>query len=124
VFLRFNPGCLVFLLFAALIGGTPLLVGIARLFLFGFLALALFAIGASWWVRNRALPLARERHDRFVEILVHLLVRLAEVDGNLDRREVTVIRDFFEREFGYSGERLLQIRDLIKTARTSTVTIA
>ncbi|HEY2776120.1 MAG TPA: TerB family tellurite resistance protein [Candidatus Binatia bacterium] len=119
-----NLGCLLFLLLIAMIGGAPLLVGLARVILFFFVASSLAGLFGSWWLRRRAIPMAAARHERFVFILVHLLVRLAEADGSLDRREVTVIRDFFARELGYSDERLLAIRDLIKAARVSTVSVA
>ena len=118
-----NIGCLIFLLLMALVGGGPLLVGFARLALFFVVVTALAGTVAAWWLGRRALPAFQQHHDRFVETLVLLLVRLAEVDGNLDRREVTVIRDFFEHQFGYRGERLLKIRDLIKAARVSPVSV-
>lgn len=123
-----NLGCLLFLLLMLAVGGGPLLIGLARLALFfAVFTLAAAAIG-SWWLRRHAVRLytssQSERHNRYVETLVALLVRLAQVDGPLDRREVTVIRHFFERDLGYSGERLLWVRDLIKEAQTSTESVA
>src|SRR5262245_53997295 len=117
---RPSLGCLWIILAILLIGGTPLLVGILRVFAVG----VIIAIGAGtvlmWWMRRHAViqyTSARGAHSRrFVEILVALLVRLAEVDGTLDRREVTAIRHFFQYGLGYRGERLLWIRDLIKAA--------
>jgi DnaJ like chaperone protein len=123
-----NIGCLVFLLLLVLVGGAPLLVGLARLALFGFVALAIAGTVGSWWLRRRAVPFhdqqGNARHDRYVETMVALLVRLAEVDGTLDRREVTVIRHFFQRDLGYNDEKLLWVRDLIQAARASTVSVA
>jgi DnaJ like chaperone protein len=129
VYLRFpNIGCLLPLLLIALIGGTPLLVGVARLFLFFFVTTALLGIVGTWYARRRAVPFDKQdgnlRHDRYVQTMVELLVRLAQVDGTLDRREITVIRHFFQRDLGYTEEKLLWVRDLIQEARQSTVSIA
>jgi DnaJ like chaperone protein len=125
---RANLGCLWLLLAVMLIGGTPLMVGLLRVFAV-FVLVTMIAGGAlTWWVRrNAVLQYARQRgpHSRrFVEILVALLVRLAQVDGALDRREVTAIRHFFQYGLGYRGERLLWVRDLIKAARSGRESVA
>lgn len=125
---RANLGCLWILLFALLIGGTPLLVGLLRVF--GAFVLVTLIGGAvlTWWVRrNAVIQYTRTRGPRsrrFVELLVALLVRLAESDGALDRREVTAIRQFFQYGLGYRGEQLLWIRDLIKATRTTREDVA
>ncbi len=124
MYYRFNLGCLWLLLLILLLGGTPLLIGVLRVFA-GFIVLTLVG-GAllSWWIRRHAVLEYRRarsaRGARFVELLVALLVRLAEIDGQLDRREVTAIRRFFEQRLGYRGEQLLWIRDLIKASRRSS----
>jgi len=128
VIFRPNLGCLLFLLLLLAVGGGPLLIGLARLALFfAVFTMAAAAIG-SWWLRRHAVRLytstQSESHNRYVETLVTLLVRLAQVDGPLDRREVTVIRLFFERDLGYEGERLLWVRDLIKDAQHSTQSVS
>ncbi len=121
---RGNLGCLWALLLLALIGGSPLLVGLLRVFL--ALALITTVAGAvgSWWIKRRAVEFYTrsqgEAHNRFVELLVVLLVRMAEVDGTLDRREVAAVRHFFERNLGYRDERLAWLRDLIKASRHRT----
>ncbi len=123
MYYRFNLGCLWLLLLILLLGGTPLLIGVLRVFA-GFVVLTLIG-GAvlSWWIRRHAVLEYRRarstRGVRFIELMVALLVRLAEVDGQLDRREVTAIRRFFEQRLGYRGEQLLWIRDLIKESRRS-----
>ena len=115
-----NAGCLVFLLALALAGGTPLFVGLARLAGFLFFGTMLAGTFAAWRLRKRAAA----SQERFEETLVFLMVRLAQADGSLDRREVTVIREFFQAQLGYPPEKLLRIRDLIKEARDSAVTVA
>ena len=118
-----NIGCLWLALIVLLIGGTPLLFGLLRVF--GAFVLVTLVAGAafSWWLRRHAvIEYARTRRTesrRFVELLVALLVRLAKSDGALDRREVTAIRHFFQYGLGYHGEQLLWIRDLIKTSQSS-----
>jgi DnaJ like chaperone protein len=102
----------------------PLLIGVVRVF-FG-LVLIVFVVGmaATWWIRRNAVlhytQTRGSRHRVFVEKLVVLLVRLAEIDGELDRREVAAIRQFFQNDLGYKDEQLLWIRDLIKESRRST----
>ena len=125
---RANLGCLWVLLAAVLIGGTPLMVGVLRLFAVFVLVTMIGGGAMTWWLRrNAGIEYARmrgTRSRRFVEILVALLVRLAEVDGELDRREVTAIRHFFQHGLGYRGEQLLWVRDLIKATRASDENIA
>jgi DnaJ like chaperone protein len=119
-----NIGCLWLALLLLLLGGTPLLAGVIRVF--GFLLLAAFfgTVALTWWLRRQAVVrYARsqtEDHNRFVEVLVALLVRLAEVDGPINRGEVSAIRRFFEESLGYQAERLLWVRDLIKASRRSS----
>jgi DnaJ like chaperone protein len=124
---RTNLGCFWLFLLILLIGGTPLLVGVMRLFL-GFVVLALVG-GAlfTWWIRRNAVLSytsgQSERHNRFVRLLVSILVRLAEIEGPLDKREVAVIRKFFQEQLGYRDERLLWVRDLIKESREHTQSV-
>ena len=125
-----NVGCLWLALLILLLGGTPLLIGVIRVFAGFVLVAVVAAVAASWWLRRRAVRFYTEsqsaEHNRFVELLVALLVRLAEIDGDLDRREVAAIRTFFQRELGYRGERLVWLRDLVKEsrrARASTETL-
>jgi DnaJ like chaperone protein len=124
---RANFGCLWLFLLIALIGGSPLLIGVMRLFL-GFVIVALVAGAAfSWWIRRNAVITytshQSEAHNRFVRLLVAILVRLAEIDGPLDRAEVTAIRRFFQDHLGYHDERLVWVRDLIKESRGSTESV-
>ena len=123
---RGNLGCLWTLLLLALIGGSPLLVGLLRVFLALALIASVAGIVGSWWIKRRAVEFYTrsqgQAHNRFIELLVVLLVRLAEVDGSLDRREVAAIRHFFEHKLGYRDERLLWLRDLIKASRDHSET--
>jgi len=119
-----NIGCLWLALLLFLIGGTPLLVGVLRLFGAFLLAAFVGTVALTWWLRRQAVvryaQSQTEAHHRFVEILVALLVRLAEVDGPINRGEVSAIRKFFQHSLGYREERLLWVRDLIKASRRSS----
>jgi DnaJ like chaperone protein len=119
-----NIGCLWLALLLFLIGGSPLLVGVLRVFGAFLLVAVIGTVGLTWWLRRQAVVrYARsqtEAHNRFVEVLVALLVRLAEVDGPINRGEVGAIRKFFQQSLGYRDERLLWVRDLIKTSRRSS----
>ena len=119
--MQFNLGCLWLVLAILLIGGTPLLVGLLRVFAAFVLVVMLTGLALSWWIRRHAVVdyvQARSAQSRrFIELTVELMVGLAEVDGELDRREVTAIRRVFQDGLGYRGEQLLWIRDLIKASR-------
>ena len=115
-----SSGCLIVLLLLALAGGTPLVMGLARLAFFGFAGAMLLAAVGAWRLRGGI----RQRQALFEHTLVHLLVRLAEADGNLDRREVTVIRTFFQQQMRYDADALERIRQLVHEARGSSITVA
>jgi len=124
---RGNLGCLWLVLLLLPVGGGPLLVGVLRLFLFfAFVVIAGGALG-SWWLRRNAVRIytstRSDRHNRFVTLLVPLLVRLAELNGELERSEVAAIRTFFQTRLGYADERLLWLRDVIKEARGADISI-
>lgn len=120
---RGNLGCLWLLLLIALLGGSPLLIGVLRLFLIFALAAGVCGWLLTLWLRRYAIDQYTaqrgEAHKRFVQLLVALLTRLAELDGQIDEREIRAIRRFFERNLGYRGEQLLWVRDLIKESRRS-----
>ncbi|MFP6627083.1 MAG: molecular chaperone DjiA [Deltaproteobacteria bacterium] len=124
---RGNLGCLWLLLLAFVIGGAPLLMGVLRLFVSFVVMAGLAGLAASWWLRKRAIgyytSTQSEHHNHFVQLLVTLLMRLAHLDGTLDRREVAAIRNFFERELGYKDERLLWLRDVMKESMRSSATV-
>jgi DnaJ like chaperone protein len=118
---RTNIGCLWLILLLLVIGGSPLVVGLLRIAGAFVLVLFISSLALGWWLRRHAVVrYARtqtEAHNRFVELLVALLVHLAEVDGPINSGEVAAIRRFFQDTLGYRGERLLWVRDLIKASR-------
>ena len=101
---RGNLGCLWLALALLVVGGTPLLIGVLRVFFFFIALLVVGGAALSWWIRRQAVRAYTEthgpRHNRFVELLVGLLMRLAEIDGTLSRAEVTAVRTFFEQRLG------------------------
>lgn len=52
----------------------------------------------------------------FTANLVALLTAVAKADGQVDREEVAVIRQFFQHNLGYHGNELELIKNLIKQA--------
>ena len=64
-----------------------------------------------------------ETHNTFVFLLVNILVKIAQIDGKVTRDEVKTIRHFFQYNLHYSQNQLYWIKELIKEALASTVSI-
>lgn len=126
-----QPGCggcfLIALLFVFITGGAPALInflgwiffsGIAGVFLF----IALFW-GFSFWLQKRVSiyeSSQTESHNRFVYLLVHILVHIAKIDGNVSKEEITTIQNFFQYNLRYNQTQMSWVKNLIKDAMTQT----
>ena len=64
-----------------------------------------------------------ETHNKFVFLLVNILVKIAQIDGTVTRDEVKTIRHFFQYNLNYSQSQLYWVKELIKEALGSTATI-
>ena len=128
---RQQPGCggclLIFLLIVFLFGGARGLINFLGTLLFSGLAGVLLFIGLFWgltyFIQRKVDSYASsqsESHNRFVWLLVRILVRIAKIDGELTREEVTTIRTFFQYNLHYSQTQMLWVKDLIKDALKST----
>jgi DnaJ like chaperone protein len=126
-----EPGCggclLVFLALVLLSGGAPLLFQVLGLLLYAglFLFLALVALfwATTFFIRKKVSAYERsqtEAHNHFVFLLVHILVKIARIDGTITRREIATIRRFFQLHLNYCQSQLMWVRDLIKEATHST----
>ncbi|MEW6218802.1 MAG: DnaJ domain-containing protein [Thermodesulfobacteriota bacterium] len=129
-----GPGCLGWLvilgLFALLSGGMPfflnLLGALALTGLFGLLLIVAIFWGITAYLRRLVGQYERsqtEAHNTFVFLLVHILVRIAQLDGQVSREEVAIIRHFFREQLRYSTSQMLWIRELMKEALASRETL-
>lgn len=129
-----GPGCggclLLLLLTLLLLGGAPLLFnffGALLLGLFLFLLAGLSALWAfSWYVRRKIRLYEQsqsESHNLFVHLLVQILVRIAQLDGTVTRAETAAISEFFRVHLNYNHQQLLWVKELIREAMASRLTL-
>jgi len=129
-----QPGCggcfLLILLLIFISGGAPLLFEFLGIIVFGILFLMLSGIAAFWaftfYVKRQVSAYEKsqtETHNTFVFLLVNILVKIAQVDGKVTRDEVKTIRHFFQYNLHYSQNQLFWVKELIKEALASTVSI-
>ena len=129
-----QPGCggclLLLLLLIFLSGGAPLLFEFLGLLVFIILFIMLSGIAAFWaftyYVKRQVSAYEKsqtETHNTFVYLLVNILVKIAQVDGNVTRDEVKTIRHFFQYNLRYSQNQLFWIKELIKEALVSAASL-
>lgn len=129
-----GPGCggclLLFLLLAFLTGGAPALFRVLGVLVYGalffFLAVAAAVWGTTWFLRRKVSEYEQsqtEAHNEYVSLLVHILVRVAQLDGTVSREEIAIIRRFFQVRLRYNQSQLLWVKDLIKEAMASDVPV-
>ncbi len=100
------------------------------LIVFGVLFLMFSGIAAFWaftyYMKRQVSAYEKsqtETHNTFVFLLVNILVKIAQVDGTVTRDEVKTIRRFFQYNLNYSQNKLYWVKELIKEALVSTVSI-
>lgn len=129
-----QPGCggclLIALLLTFIFGGAQGFINLLGTLLFSGLAGVLLFIGLSWgftyFIRKKVSSYESsqtESHNRFVWLLVRILVRIAKIDGELTREEVSTIRTFFQYNLHYSQTQMAWVKDLIKDALKSTASL-
>ncbi len=129
-----QPGCGGCLLIAALIifvsGGAPALLSFLGAIVYSGLAAVLIFIalfwGFSYWVKKQVIDLEKsqtESHNRFVWLLVHILVHIAKIDGKISKEEILTIQRFFQQNLRYNQTQMRWVKDLIKEATASTQTL-
>jgi len=120
-------GCLIVAILVLLaMGGLPLLVNVLGFFLFSGL-FTIFLVMLGFWGLTRYLRGAAgryqqsqtESHNRFVFLLVHILVKIARADGTVTKQEIAAIENFFRRHLGYNQAQMYWLRDLISEATRS-----
>ena len=129
-----QPGCggcfLLILLLLFITGGAPLLFDFLGIIVFVILFLMFSGIAAFWaftfYIKRQISAYEKsqtEDHNTFVFLLVNILVKVAQIDGTVTRDEVKTIRHFFQYNLRYSQNQLYWVKELIKEALASTVSI-
>ncbi|BCO08327.1 hypothetical protein GF1_07030 [Desulfolithobacter dissulfuricans] len=127
-----QPGCGGCLLITALIllatGGLPAVANFfGFLFLSGLIGVLLLIaafFGFSWYVQRRVSMYEAsqtETHKRFVHLLVHILVKMAQADGHFTKAELKTMLNFFQYSLRYNQDQMYWVKQLIKDARDADV---
>jgi DnaJ like chaperone protein len=125
-----QPGCggclLIILLIVFISGGAPALINFLGTLIYtvlaGILLLAALFFGFSFWVRKKVATYEHsqsESHNRFVWLLVQILIHTAKLDGQITRDEIQTIHRFFQYNLRYSQTQMLWVKELIKEATNS-----
>jgi DnaJ like chaperone protein len=131
---REQPGCggclLILLLFIFLSGGARGLIDFLGLLMFSGLAGVLFFIALFWgityWIQKKISTYESsqtESHNRFVWLLVQILINIAKIDGQVTKEEITTIQNFFQYNLRYSQTQMMWVKDLIKEAISTGTTL-
>ncbi|HKJ65454.1 MAG TPA: DnaJ domain-containing protein [Desulfopila sp.] len=129
-----QPGCggclLVLLLIIFVTGGAPALINFLGALLFsGLLGIIIFVAlfwGFSYWVRKRVADYEAsqsESHNRFVWLLVNILVNISKIDGQVTKEEISTIHRFFQYNLKYNQTKMMWVKDLIKEAISSDASL-
>jgi DnaJ like chaperone protein len=129
-----QPGCggclLILLLIIFVTGGAPALINFLGALLFSGLAgiiifVAIF-LGFSYWVQKKVANYEAsqsESHNRFVWLLVNILIHISKIDGQVTKEEISTIHRFFQSNLGYTQTKMIWVKDLIKEALSSPATL-
>ncbi len=120
-------GCLLLLVVLALVtGGAPALLNLLGFIFYSGLAGVLLLVGAFWaftyYVRRRVSTYEAtqtDSHNRFVFLLVNILVKIAQADGHFTRAELAAILNFFQYQLRYNQDQMYWVKQLVKEARVA-----
>jgi DnaJ like chaperone protein len=126
-----QPGCggclLIALLFIFLTGGAPALISFLGTLIYTGLAGVLIFIALFWgftyWVQKKVATYEQsqsESHNRFVWLLVHVLMHTAKIDGRITKDEIQTIHRFFQNNLHYNQTKMLWVKEIIKEATGSS----
>ena len=126
-----QPGCGGCLLLIAVIvlltGGAPALFNFLGFLLFAGLVSIFLILAAGWafsyYVKSRISTYEAsqtETHNRFVYLLVNVLVKIAQADGHFSKAELQTMLNFFEYNLNYTQDQMYWVKQLIKEARDQT----
>lgn len=125
-----QPGCggclLIILLIVFISGGAPALINFLGTLIYtalaGILLMVALFFGFSFWVRKKVATYEHsqsESHNRFVWLLVQILIHTAKLDGQITRDEIQTIHRFFQYNLRYSQTQMHWVKELIKEATNS-----
>ena len=129
-----QPGCggclLIIGLIALVTGGAPALLNfLGFLFFSGILSVLLLVAvfwGFSYYIQRKVSTYEAsqtESHKRFVYLLVHILVKIAQSDGHFTRAELNTMLNFFQYNLRYNQDQMYWVKQLIRDARDAEVSM-
>ncbi len=129
-----SPGCgglfLIIAMLLLLTGGAPLLfnvVGMVLMSIFIFFVVIVVGLwGFSLFIRHKVSQyesVQSEDRKQFVSLLIHILVKIAELDGQVTRDEIATISNFFRSNLHYNQEQMFWVKELIKDASGSPASL-
>lgn len=62
-----------------------------------------------------------KERSRFMELLIHILIKAVKADGKVDEREIVIIKQFFKVNLRLSDMDMLWVNDLVKHALKSNI---
>ncbi len=98
--------------------GTLIYTGIAGVLIF----IGLFW-GFTYWMQKKISTYESsqtESHNRFVWLLVQILIDIAKIDGKVTKEEISTIQRFFQVNLRYDQTKMFWVKNLIKEALTSS----
>lgn len=129
-----SPGCgglfIIIAMLLLLIGGAPLLfnvVGMILMSIFIFFMVIFVGIwGFSLFIRYKVSQYESDQSEdrkQFVSLLIHILVKIAELDGQITKAEIETITNFFRVNLRYSQEQMFWVKELSKDASGSPASL-
>ncbi len=128
---RQQPGCggclLIVLLFSLLTGGFSGLLNVLGVLIYSGIAGILIFIGIFWgfsfWMKKKISTYEQsqtESHNRFVWLLVQILINIAKIDGVISKEEISTLHRFFQQNLRYDQTKMAWVKELINEAVNST----
>lgn len=126
-----SPGCggclLIIVLILLVVGGWQAVGNFVSWLLLLIVAVPLIGaaafFGFVYSMRKRAAAYERSQtasHNRFVFLLVNILVSIAKTDGRFTQSELRTMLNFFQHSLRYNQEQMYWVKQLIKQARDSS----
>ncbi len=123
-----QPGCggclLIFFILLLVVGGWQAVGNLVSLLLILLFTIPLIGatafFGFVYSMRKRAAAYERSQtasHNRFVYLLVNILVCIAKTDGHFTQSELRTMLIFFQNSLRYNQEQMYWVKQLIKQAK-------